>query len=115
MVTTKAIALWDVTCPGHIRHRADEECATSTHLIFPYRGVYVHHVGSRHTVVDPSHVLFINENEPYRVSHPVAGGDSTLSVGVEPATLLELAPARYRNPKGRPALGRSGLPADTRT
>jgi AraC-like DNA-binding protein len=115
MLATSGVAVWNVTCPGHIRHQADEECATSTHLIFPYRGVYVHHVGSRHTVVDPSQVLFINAGEPYRVSHPVKGGDSTLSIGVEPETLLELAPARYRDPKGRPAFDRSGLPADTRT
>ncbi len=115
MLTTRTVAVWDVMCPGHIRQLADEECATSTHLIFPYRGVYVHHVGSRHTVVEASQVLFINEDEPYRVSHPIDGGDSTLSIRVEPETLVELAPARYQHPRGRAAFDRSGVRADTRT
>ncbi len=115
MLTTRTVAVWNVMCPGDIGHRADEECATSTHLIFPYRGVYVHHVGSRHTVVEASRVLFINENEPYRVSHPVKGGDSTVSIRVDPETLLELAPARYQQAKGRAAFDRSGVRADNRS
>jgi hypothetical protein len=73
LLSTRTVAVWNVRCPGHIRQLADEECATSTHLIFPYRGVYVHHVGGAHTVVEASQVLFINENEPYRVSHPIKG------------------------------------------
>ena len=115
MLTTRTVAVWNVTCPGHIRHLADEECATSTHLIFPYRGVYVHHVGSSHTVVEASQVLFINEDEPYRVSHPINGGDSTVSIRVDPETLLELTPARYRHPNGRAAFDRPGVRADHRT
>jgi AraC family transcriptional regulator len=115
MLTTRTVDVWNVTCPGHIRHLADEECATSTHLIFPYRGVYVHHVGNSRTVVEASQVLFINADEPYRVSHPIKGGDSTLSIRVEPETLLELAPARHQHPKGRSAFDRSGTGADSRT
>jgi len=111
ILATDTAAVWDVMCPGHIRHLADEECATATHLVFPYRGVYVHQVGSIHTVVDASHVLFINEDERYRGSHPVGGGDSTLSIGVEPETLIELTPARYRHPRGRAALDRPGVPS----
>src|ERR1700733_11762283 len=99
LLSTPTVAVWNVRGPGHIRHLADEECATSTHLIFPYRGVYVNHVGSGHTVVEASQVLFINEDEPYRVSHPIAGGDSTVSIRVEPDTLLELVPARHQDPK----------------
>lgn len=115
ILATDTTAVWNVMCPGHIRHAADEECSTTTHLVFPYRGVYVHHVGGSHTVVDASQLLFINEDEPYRVSHPVGGGDATLSIGVAPETLLELTPARYRHPKGRAAFDRLGVPADTRT
>jgi AraC-like DNA-binding protein len=115
ILTTDLAAVWNVMCPGHIRHLAGEECATTTHLVFPYRGVYVHHVGSSHTVVEASQVLFINEDEPYRVSHPINGGDSTVSIRVDPETLLELTPARYRHPKGRAAFDRLGVRADHRT
>jgi AraC-like DNA-binding protein len=115
ILATDTVSVWNVMCPGYIRPLADEECAAATHLVFPYRGVYVHHVGSRHTVVDASQVLFINEQEPYRVSHPVGGGDSTLSIRVESETLLESTPARYRHPKGRAAFDRQGIRADTHT
>ncbi|KAA0079834.1 AraC family transcriptional regulator [Mycolicibacterium sp. P9-64] len=115
ILATGTTSVWNVMCPGHIRPLAEEECATTTHLVFPYRGVYVHHVGSRHTVVDASQVLFINEDEPYRVSHPVDGGDSVLSIRIEPDTLRELTPTGYRHPKGRAAFDRLGIPADTRT
>jgi AraC-like DNA-binding protein len=81
----------------------------------PVPRCHVHHVGGGHTVVEASQVLFINANEPYRVSHPIAGGDSTVSIRVEPETLLELAPARYRHPKGPSAFARSGVRADNHT
>jgi len=115
ILATGTTSVWNVMCPGHIRPLADEECATTTHLVFPYRGVYVQHVGSRHTVVEASQVLFINEDEPYRVSHPVDGGDSALSIRVEPETLLELTPARHRHPKGLAAFDRPTVRADHRT
>jgi AraC family transcriptional regulator len=115
ILATGTTSVWNVMCPGHIRPLADEECATTTHLVFPYRGVYVHHVGSSHTVVEASQVLFINEDEPYRVSHPVDGGDSALSIRVEPETLLELTPARHRHPKGLAAFDRPTVRADHRT
>ena len=30
------------------------------------------------TVAEANQVVFFNENEPYRVSHPVGGGDADL-------------------------------------
>jgi AraC family transcriptional regulator len=115
MLTTQTVAVWNVMCPGRIRHMADEECATSTHLIFPYRGVYVHHVGRTGFVVEANQVLFVNANEPYKVSHPVNGGDSTVSVRIEPETLLELMAAECRHPKGAAAFDRAGVRVDAHT
>jgi AraC-like DNA-binding protein len=77
--------------------------------VFPYRGVYVHHVGRAESVAEANQVIFINENEPYRVSHPVDGGDSALSIGVSEATLLEMAPREYLRRNERPAFNRSRL------
>src|ERR1700755_3424539 len=115
MLSTSTVDVWDVICPGHIEHPADEESAATTHLVFPYRGVYVHHVGRKGFVAEANQVLFLNENEPYRVSHPLAGGDSTMSVSVKPETLLELTPAPYRHPSGRAAFDRSGVRVGART
>jgi AraC-like DNA-binding protein len=77
--------------------------------VFPYRGVYVHHVGRAESVAEANQVIFINEGEPYRVSHPVGGGDSTLSIGVSESALLELAPREYLRRGGQAAFNRSRL------
>jgi AraC-like DNA-binding protein len=83
--------------------------------VFPYRGVYVHHVGRAETVAETNQVIFFNDDEPYRVSHPLEGGDSSLSIGVGAAALLELAPADYLLAKGRATFNRSRLRIDART
>jgi len=69
-----------------------EECTTTTQLIFPYRGVFVHHVGHDPVVAEANQVLFFNAHEGYRVSHPVAGGDGSLTLVIEESQLQELAP-----------------------
>jgi AraC-like DNA-binding protein len=84
-------------------------------MIFPYRGVYIHHVGRAETVAESSQVVFFNQEQPYRISHPVNGGDSSLSISVRASNLLELAPAEYLLPKGPAAFNRSRLRLDGRT
>jgi AraC family transcriptional regulator len=93
LLDTEGIALRNVRCRGSCRHRSPEECATTTHLVFPYRGVYVRHVGSDQAVADANHVLFFNAGEGYQVSHPVNGGDECLSLSLSDDMLRELAPA----------------------
>ncbi|HEY7277169.1 MAG TPA: AraC family transcriptional regulator [Trebonia sp.] len=117
LATSDTVTVWDVACRGALKHESDEECAIATHVVFPYRGVYVHHVGRAESVAEANQVIFINENEPYRVSHPVDGGDAALSIGVSEATLLELAPKEYLRRNGQAAFNRSRLRvgADTQT
>jgi AraC-like DNA-binding protein len=69
-----------------------EEYTTTTQLIFPYRGVYVRHVGHDQTVAEANQVLFFNAHEGYRISHPVAGGDGSLTLVIGESKLHELAP-----------------------
>jgi AraC family transcriptional regulator len=64
-----------------------EERALASTLALPLRGVFVKHHGARQQVVaDVCHGVFFNAGEPYRVSHPVAGGDRCLAI--EPAEEL---------------------------
>jgi AraC-like DNA-binding protein len=60
--------------------------------VFPYRGVYVRHVGREQAVAEANQVLFFNAYQGYRVSHPVAGGDASLSLVIADPQLHELAP-----------------------
>jgi AraC family transcriptional regulator len=115
LLSTDIVDAWDVVCHGRWREASAEEFSVRTHLVFPYRGIYVHRVGLADHVAEANRVVFINEGEPYRVSHPVDGGDATVSIGVDAATLLELTPTDYRHPRGRPSFNRSGLRIGTRS
>jgi AraC family transcriptional regulator len=92
LLSTPSVTVSDVHCSGECRHKSAEECARTTHLVFPYRGAYVRHLGHDAAVAEASQVLFFNAGEGYRVSHPVQGGDASLSMVVDEALLRELAP-----------------------
>jgi AraC family transcriptional regulator len=115
LLDTGTVTVWDVVCPGICKHKSAEECVTATHFVFPYRGVYIHHVGEVASVAEANQVIFINEGEPYQVSHPVAGGDSSLSIAASATTLMELAPVDYLHARDRAAFNRSRLRVDART
>jgi AraC-like DNA-binding protein len=92
LLDTDSLVLRNIVCHGTCRHKSPEETAQTTHLVFPYRGVYVRHVGRRETVAEANQVVFFNHAESYRISHPVEGGDACLSLSISDAWLSELAP-----------------------
>jgi AraC-like DNA-binding protein len=94
LLDTPALAVRDVVCAGSCRGRSEEECAETTCLVFPYRGVFVRDVGRTEAVAEANQLLFFNEGEGYRISHPVEGGDACLSLGIGEGWLRELAPAQ---------------------
>jgi len=100
LLDTETLALRNIRCVGACRHRSAEECASKTNLVFPYRGVYMRHVGRDQAVADANHVLFFNAGEGYRVSHPIAGGDASLSLVLSESVLRELAPNALLNDRG---------------
>lgn len=92
LLDSGTVSVRHVDCRGTCRHRSAEECASHTHFVFPYRGVYLRHVGGDLAVADANHVLFFNQEQGYQVSHPVTGGDASLVLSVAEPTLRELAP-----------------------
>jgi AraC family transcriptional regulator len=93
LLATASVTVRDVYCQGRCREQSGEECAASTHLVFPYRGVFVRHLGRDQAVAEANQVLFFNAGDGYRVSHPVAGGDASLDLMIDEALLRELAPS----------------------
>src|SRR5215471_11801362 len=91
LLKSQIVGIRDVYCCGSCRNQSAEEFATGTELVFPYRGVYVRHVGREQAVAEANQVLLFNAGEGYRVSHPVAGGDASLDLVVSDSLLLELA------------------------
>jgi AraC family transcriptional regulator len=91
LLKTPTVAITETYCQGSCRHQSLEECTATTQLVFPYRGVYVRHVGSDQAVAEANQVLFFNATEGYRVSHPVPGGDASLTLVISEPQLRELA------------------------
>jgi AraC-like DNA-binding protein len=98
LLDTEVVSVRHVNCSGTCRHRSAEECASQTHFVFPFRGVYLRHVGSDQAVADANHVLFFNAQQGYQVSHPLIGGDTSLVVSVAQSMLAELVPRSLLNP-----------------
>src|SRR5271170_2440610 len=114
LLGSPAITIRDVYCQGSCSPRSAEECATVTELVFPYRGVYVRHLGQDQAVAEANQVLFFNAAEGYRVSHPIPGGDASLSLAISPELLLEMVPAGLLNNQSTPAFERQRLRIDAR-
>jgi AraC-type DNA-binding domain-containing proteins len=115
LLETPIVAVLDVGCQGSCRQQSAEECATDTHLVFPYRGVYARHLGRDQAVAEANQVLFFNATEGYRVSHPVPGGDACLSLVISEALLRELAPKALLRDGAGLAFRRQRLRIDPRT
>ncbi|CAN7685410.1 AraC family transcriptional regulator [Rhizobium rhizogenes] len=92
LLQTKTVTIRDVICDGACRHKSAEECARSTSLVYPYRGVFMRHVGRKDVVAEANQVLFFNQEQEYKISHPIEGGDACIDVAIDEALLDELAP-----------------------
>src|SRR5712671_4855181 len=95
LLKTPTVAITETYCQGTCRHQSVEESTASTQLVFPYRGVYVRHVGNDQAVAEANQVLFFNATEGYRVSHPLPGGDASLTLVISELQLREMAPRAF--------------------
>jgi AraC-like DNA-binding protein len=114
LLSTGSVMVRDVVCGGGCRHKSPEECAQSTHLVFPYRGVFVRHLGRSEAVAEQNQVLIFNPLESYRISHPVTGGDGCLSLSIGEEWLRELVPTEHLLPGAVLAFGKQHLGIDPR-
>src|SRR5690348_13206173 len=114
LLKTPIVTIRDISCQGNCRHQSTEESATQTELVFPYRGVYVRHLGSGQAVAEANQVLFFNATEGYRVSHPVPGGDASMTLIVSEAQLRELAPGTLLRDTGTLEFRQQRLRIDAR-
>ncbi|MBY5406086.1 helix-turn-helix transcriptional regulator [Rhizobium leguminosarum] len=95
---TKTVTIRDIVCNGECRHKSDEECAHRTSLVYPYRGVFMRHVGRNDTVAEANQVLFFNTGQGYRISHPMEGGDACIDLAIDESMLEELTPKEQVQP-----------------
>jgi AraC family transcriptional regulator len=114
LLKTRLVAIRDVQYEGRCRHHSDEESTNTIHMVFPYRGIFVRHLGGDDAVAEANQVLFFNAHEGYRVSHPVPGGDASLDLVVSEPILDELSPRSLRRDTGGVAFRQQRLRIDPR-
>src|SRR3981081_416251 len=114
LLKSPTVTIRDVYCQGNCRPQSAEECATATELVFGYRGRYLRHLGQDQAVAEANQVLFFNATEGYRVSHPVPGGDASLSLAISEPLLRELAPPSFLSDSATLAFRRQRLRIDAR-
>ena len=115
LLETPTVTIRDISCQGSHRHMAPEEFASDTQLVFPYRGIYVRHLGHDQAVAEANQVLFFNASEGYRVSHPVPGGDASLTLIVSESLLHEVTPRTFLRDGANLAFRQHRLRIDART
>ncbi|HEX2340588.1 MAG TPA: AraC family transcriptional regulator [Vicinamibacterales bacterium] len=115
LLKTDTVTIRDVCCEGRQAPRSDEESTTATHLVFPYRGLFVRHLGRDQAVAEANQVLFFNNGDSYRVSHPVPGGDASLDLVISSPLLRELAPRALLRDGATSAFRRQRQRIDART
>jgi AraC family transcriptional regulator len=71
--------------------------------VFPYRGLYVRHLGDDQAVAEANQVLFFNDAESCRLSYPVPGGDASLALTVSKSQLREPTPRALETVTSHPA------------
>jgi len=99
------VSIADVRCRAGRSPCGGEEHAGDHELVVTRSGVFVKHTGraGRHQVVaDATRALLLNRHEPYRVSHPAAGGDECTTLAVRDDVLVELVAMHDRTAGDRP-------------
>ena len=114
LLSTPTLTIRDVYCRGTCQRQSAEEFAPETQLVFPYRGIYVRHLGNDQAVAEANQVLFFNAGDGYQVSHPVPGGDASLTLVVGEPQLRELAPPGFLRGGATLAFGQQRLRIDPR-
>jgi AraC-like DNA-binding protein len=87
---TSLVTISDWCCRPTDSGFGSEENASGHVLVFPRTGLFVERRRGRDDIVgDSTRVHFFNPHEPYRVAHPVSGGDDCTSIRFDDKALVE--------------------------
>jgi AraC family transcriptional regulator len=84
------VEVLDYRCRAGVHPAGPEEQNDSHSIVFVRRGVFSRTIRGERLIADANHVLFFNAGEPYRVEHPVAGGDDCTIFSMSEAVAREL-------------------------
>lgn len=96
------VTLASVACRHATRGIGPEEVNERHSIAIPVRGVFVKYRHHETAVADPTRAIFFNAKAPYRVGHPVSGGDDTFTLAFSSETLLHAIGCHDEGAKDRP-------------
>lgn len=84
-----SVSLYEWQCAGHGPRRPGEEWGDAHEVVVPRRGAFQWEIAGERVLADPGTATFLHPAEPYRVRHPLAGGDA--------GSIFRLAPSAVRD------------------
>jgi len=84
-----SLVVGDVRCPLFHSSWGLEEQSDQHTIVLVRTGLFTKTSGGDTLVADPNHVVFFTRHQPYRVSHPVAGGDTCTFLSLRTSDLLD--------------------------
>jgi AraC family transcriptional regulator len=85
-----SMTIRDVRCDVHHEQLGPEECSDTHQIVLVRSGVFTKSAAGERIVADPNHVLFFTRCAPYRIAHPVLGGDVCTAVSMRTSDLLDI-------------------------
>lgn len=111
LLTSRIGIVEDVVCPRSGRRPGAEAFSPEYQVAFPYRGVFVWHVGGDEVIGDTNQVLFVTGGEAYRASDPRELGYAELIVTPAMSVLAEITEADGFAPAEHPLFRRRSMRA----
>lgn len=93
-------------------HRELRSFSPQFQVCFPYRGLFVWHVGNDDVVADATQVLFVSGGEGYRVTQPGAREYAELIITPDPEVLCDITGVAERSLAAHPLFHRRSRRAD---
>lgn len=84
------VSVTDFRCRAYRHPLSAEECNIEPSIVFVRRGLFVRSQDGTSVVADTHRVLFFNPQQPYRISHPVEGGDDCTIFTISRPLALEI-------------------------
>jgi AraC-like DNA-binding protein len=94
------VRVLDYRCAGHADAR--EEIPQGFEIVLPRAGAYQRRDVHGTFLADPNQVLFFNMGEPYDITHPIPGRDSSTVLLFAPSLLIEMLRAYNPDVENRP-------------
>lgn len=108
-----AITVTDFRCRACRHPLGGEESNDQPSIVFIRRGLFVRRQAGDTVVADSSQILFFNPAQPYRISHPLDGGDDctilTIARGLAEEVVARHAPRNLDRPAALPFWNARGV------